>query len=190
MALGSNSRLNVMANARQIARVLRCLPGRIGVVSRLFRTPAWPPGSGPDFVNAAALVVSPMPSALFLARLHGIEARFGRVRRERWGARTLDLDLLGSGGLVRPDARVVRHWIDLPADRQIAEAPGQLILPHPRLQDRAFVLVPLAEIAPRWRHPVTGRSVAAMAATLSGARRREIRPVGPVDGVVNTNLRP
>jgi len=130
-----------------------------------------------------------MPSFALLKHLHGIEARFGRRRGVRWGARTLDLDLLGSGGLIRPGPQDVRAWMDLSPAHQMERTPTELLLPHPRLQDRAFVLIPLAQIAPQWRHPVTGRSVATMLGALPASKRQEIRPIGPVDGVVNRNLR-
>ena len=138
-------------------------------VSRLYASPAFPSGAGPDFVNAAVRVESSEPPDTILARLHGIEAAFGRRRDRRWGPRTLDLDLIAAGDVILPDAATLRHWIDLPPDRQAKEAPGRLILPHPRLQDRAFVLKPLHDIAPQWRHPLTRLTVTEMLASLDPA---------------------
>lgn len=145
--------------------------------SRFFRTPAHPPGAGPDFVNACVSGGwEGTPDAL-LAALHGIEATFGRTRTRRWGERALDLDLLACDDMVLPDAQELRRWIDLPPERQAAEAPEQLILPHPRMQDRAFVLVPLAEIAAEWRHPLLGRSVAEMLELVDPEQRKAARPL-------------
>ena len=79
--------------------------------------------------------------------------------------------------LVLPDPEVWQHWHDLPLDRQKTAAPDGLILPHPRLQDRAFVLVPAAEIAPHWRHPVLGRTLAQLCADLPAQDRAEVRPM-------------
>jgi 2-amino-4-hydroxy-6-hydroxymethyldihydropteridine diphosphokinase len=113
-----------------------------------------------------------------LETLHRIEAGFGRVRMQRWGQRTLDLDLLAFGNTVFPDVSVYSFWRDLPRDRQSLRAPDDLVLPHPRLQDRAFVLVPLRDVAPGWRHPVSGMSAAQMLDRLDPAEISEIRPVG------------
>ena len=146
-------------------------------MSRFFRTPAFPAGSGPDYVNAAALLETVLDPEALLAYLHGIEADLGRTRRVRWAERTIDLDIVFHGDSLLPDAATVQTWIDLPADRQRAEAPPGLILPHPRLQDRPFVLIPLADIAPGWRHPLTGTTVAGMVGALSAASKAEIRPV-------------
>jgi len=151
--------------------------GKIVSVSRFFRTPAFPPGSGPDFLNAVALVATGLDAPAVLSALHAIEARFGRERLIRWGARTLDLDLLALGDDVRPDAAMQAQWVTLSPDRQRTEAPDQIILPHPRLQDRAFVLIPFAEIAPLWRHPITGRTVAEMVAALPEADKAAICPI-------------
>lgn len=148
-------------------------------LSRLFQTPCFPPGAGPDYTNAAAVLdCSQLPdSGAVLQRLHKIEARFGRKREQRWGMRTLDLDLLALGDSVLPDAETQDRWRNLPAAEQIGSAPDQLILPHPRLQDRAFVLVPLAEVAPDWRHPRTGQSVRQMLNALPEADRAAVKPL-------------
>jgi 2-amino-4-hydroxy-6-hydroxymethyldihydropteridine diphosphokinase len=105
--------------------------------SRVRRTVAWPDPSAPAFWNAAARVdFGDRPPEAVLAALLAVEARFGRLRTTPHAPRTLDLDLLDHGGRVRA-------------------APG-LTLPHPRMADREFVLEPLAEIAPDWRHPILG----------------------------------
>lgn len=146
-------------------------------LSRLYRTPAFPPGSGPDFVNAAvALPWGDTPEAL-LALLHGIEASLGRTRRTRWEARIMDIDLIALGAEVRPDAQTQRRWRDLPLDQAAAQTPDRLILPHPRLAERSFVLVPLADIAPDWCHPLTGLSVSAMLAARPQSERDEVVPL-------------
>ena len=145
--------------------------------SRFFATPCFPPGAGPDYVNAAARLSFEGGAEDLLAVLHRIEADFGRERVQRWGQRVLDLDLIAAGEAVLPDAETYRAWLDLPLDEQTRVAPERLILPHPRVQDRAFVLVPLADVAPDWRHPVLGRTVAEMVADLPQEARDEVVPL-------------
>lgn len=156
-------------------------PGRLAAVSRLYRTPAFPPGAGPEFVNGAAILRMTGDAQAVLARLHGIEAHFGRARTVRWGQRTLDLDLIAIEDAVLPDVETFQRWRDLDPAAQRNSTPGQLILPHPRMQDRAFVLVPLAEIMggilPDWRHPVLGRSVPEM---LEALPRGDVESVLPI----------
>lgn len=147
-------------------------------VSRFYETPAFPPGSGPDYVNACAALKTGLEPEALLAELHAIESRLGRRRDNgRWGARGIDLDLLAVAALVVPNETVQDAWRALPLEQQMLRAPDQLILPHPRLQDRAFVLAPLADIAPNWHHPCTGLSVTQMLAALPAADRESVRIV-------------
>jgi 2-amino-4-hydroxy-6-hydroxymethyldihydropteridine diphosphokinase len=148
-------------------------------VSRFFATPCFPAGAGPDYVNAAAEIDcgQAVDLAAVLARLHAVEARFGRQRVQRWGMRTLDIDLLAMGDSVLPDAATHDRWRELRADAQIGSTPDRLILPHPRLQDRAFVLVPLADVAPDWVHPRLGLSVREMLEALPGPDRDAVKPL-------------
>jgi 2-amino-4-hydroxy-6-hydroxymethyldihydropteridine diphosphokinase len=97
----------------------------------------------PDFINGCAIAETSLPPLAILALLLDLEKQFGRQRRKRWDARTLDLDLLLYDDLV----------LDLP----------ELVLPHPRMGDRAFVIMPLAEIAPDWQHPVLHKKIAELA---------------------------
>ncbi|PWS36390.1 2-amino-4-hydroxy-6-hydroxymethyldihydropteridine diphosphokinase [Falsiroseomonas bella] len=148
-----------LETCRRAAVAMDALPGlRLRALSRWFATAALPAGSGaPDYVNGVALLAprpgaaAPDPAAL-LAALQGIEARFGRVRPYPNAPRTLDLDLLDLDGMLRP-------------------APDP-VLPHPRMQDRAFVLAPLCDLAPGWRHPGLGRTAAQLlaAAGMAGVR--------------------
>ncbi|WP_017718759.1 2-amino-4-hydroxy-6-hydroxymethyldihydropteridine diphosphokinase [Kamptonema formosum] len=152
IALGSNlgdSRAILEAALETLAQT----PG-ITVESRSswYQTVAVGPAQ-PDYINGCALLrVNVLPQEL-LETLLEIEAKFGRVRQERWGARTLDLDLLLFDDLI----------VDTPA----------LQLPHPRLRERAFVLMPLAEIAPDWSEPACGETIRTLleAVDCSGVRR-------------------
>lgn len=148
------------------------------VTSSIYVTPCFPAGAGPDYVNAVAQIngASQRPEAI-LDVLHKIEARFGRTRENRWAGRTLDLDLIAMGDLVLPDAQTHRRWRELAPEDQARQAPDQLILPHPRLQDRAFVLVPLCDVAPDWRHPVLGLTARALLAALPAADVAAVKPL-------------
>ena len=140
VAIGGNQG-QVRATLEAAIEAIDALPGtRVLQRSSLYRTPAWGRTDQPDFINGVLAVETTLAAPDLLANLLGIERRFGRLRDEdagRWGPRTLDLDLLLY-------------------DEQVLELPG-LSLPHPRLHERAFVLVPLAEIAPGLVVPGRGR---------------------------------
>ena len=119
-----------------------------------WRSAAWPDPNGPEYRNGVALVEANGPPEAVLASLLRLEAEMGRQRSARNAPRTLDLDLIAHG-------------------REVRDESG-LILPHPRAHQRLFVMGPLAEIAPAWRHPVLGNSAAdlAEAATIGRDARR------------------
>jgi 2-amino-4-hydroxy-6-hydroxymethyldihydropteridine diphosphokinase len=174
MAIGRRSPAELVAVA--LAR-LGAAEDRLIAASRPWRTPCFPPGAGPDYVNAAAALATRRGPREMLAHLHALEAEFGRARTQRWGSRTLDLDLIAMDDTVLPDPATQTAWRLLPEAAQIGSTPDRLILPHPRLQDRAFVLAPLAEVAPDWVHPLTGLSVAEMLASRPEAERAEMVPL-------------
>jgi 2-amino-4-hydroxy-6-hydroxymethyldihydropteridine diphosphokinase len=124
-------------------------------VSFYYITKAWPEPSDPEYVNAVARVETNLSPHELMALLHDVEHCFGRVRGEKNAPRTLDLDLIDFDG-------------------RIEAGPPQL--PHPRMASRAFVLVPLADIAPEWRHPVTEKSIAELIAALPAGAIERLPP--------------
>ncbi|MGJ8626017.1 MAG: 2-amino-4-hydroxy-6-hydroxymethyldihydropteridine diphosphokinase [Sulfitobacter sp.] len=149
----------------------------IRAVSSFYHTPAFPAGNGPDYVNAAAKISAAWSPTQALAVLHKIEAEMGRERVQRWGQRTLDLDMIAYDDLVLPDLHTHQTWRELPLQAQVERTPDELVLPHPRLQDRAFVLVPLADIAPDWVHPILGKSVQSLLEALPDADKTVVRRI-------------
>lgn len=125
---------------------------RIAAQSRWFRSEAVPVSDQPDFINGVISVETTMAPAEFLVFLHRIEARFDRKRSVPNAARTLDLDLLTFADVVN-------------------KGPVSPILPHPRMTERAFVLLPLRDIAPNWVHPVSGRPLSTLIAGLAAGQR-------------------
>jgi 2-amino-4-hydroxy-6-hydroxymethyldihydropteridine diphosphokinase len=137
IGLGANlgDRLTTM---RQAVRALAEVPGlRVERTSLVYATtPVGGPAAQPEYLNAAALVTCDAAPEALLDALLGIEAQLGRVRRERWGPRVIDLDVL---------------WIE-----GVAFESARLVVPHPRLRERAFALGPMLELVPDATDPVTG----------------------------------
>ena len=151
IALGSNRPGRHGPPEREVTAAIAAL-GAITAVSPILRTPALGP-AGRSFANAVAIVETGEDPPMLLRRLKAIERTFGRRSGRRWGARVIDLDIiLWSEGA----------WAD-----------QRLTVPHPHFRTRAFVLDPLARVAPRWRDPLTGRTVRQLQAVHRRARRSD-----------------
>ncbi|HVP84665.1 MAG TPA: 2-amino-4-hydroxy-6-hydroxymethyldihydropteridine diphosphokinase [Rhizomicrobium sp.] len=153
IALGANLPFHGTPPAQTLRAALATL-GDNGVtpskVSAFYETPAWPNPADPPFINAVASIETALDPAALIAKIHEIESMFGRERARPNAPRTLDIDILDYCGRIET---------------------GPPELPHPRIKGRGFVLVPLAEIAPNWRHPVSGKTVSELLSELSPAER-------------------
>ena len=154
LALGSNRPLSARRTPPRLLAEAATLIGEHGRVLRVSPTLSTPP-LGPSarrFANGALIVESPLPPPAMLGVLQGVENRLGRRRHRRWGARSIDIDIiLWSGGL----------WCS-----------RTLTIPHAACRNRGFVLTPLMAIAPHWRDPKTGLAVRHLHARLQKAARR------------------
>lgn len=146
LALGANLAGDYPSLEALLEAALSALP-RAGLRligrSSWWRSAAWPDPSGPEYLNGVALVETSLTPRAVLDAALAIEARFGRTRAAPNGPRTLDIDLVAYG-------------------RRVIDEPG-LKVPHPRAHQRRFVMGPLAEIAPQWRHPLLGETARALA---------------------------
>jgi len=139
VAFGSNLAGEYGSSCAVLDRALQAFV-QIGLIvkakSSIWRSRAWPDPTKPEYFNAVAIVETASSPRELLQALHDLEARFGRERKTANESRVLDLDLIAVGRMVCDEAA--------------------LVLPHPRAADRRFVMGPLAEIAPDWRHPANG----------------------------------
>jgi 2-amino-4-hydroxy-6-hydroxymethyldihydropteridine diphosphokinase len=149
VALGANLPSPVHGGPRETLEAAVLALGeaglRIAARSSWYETAPVPLSDQPWYMNGVAVVETNLSPGAVLGLLHQIEAAFGRVRAAVNAPRVLDLDLLAYGAIVQAD------WP---------------VLPHPRLHERAFVLRPLADVAPGWRHPVSGLGIGQMLAVL------------------------
>jgi 2-amino-4-hydroxy-6-hydroxymethyldihydropteridine diphosphokinase len=153
IALGSNLPFLGSDSPQLLAHAVRALQAgglQLRACSGIWRTAAWPPSDQPDYFNAVVALDAGgwSPQALYEV-LRATEASYGRERREKWASRTLDLDIVAIGA--------------------IAGNFDGIVLPHPHMHERAFVLAPMAEIAPDWRHPERDRTVTELLAVLPDA---------------------
>ncbi len=157
LALGSNLSGRFASSAELVRTAIDHLPlTGAHVVKRAplyISAPIGPAGQN-DYINTVVSVRSVVSAHALLGRLHALEAAFGRERRVQWGARTLDIDILSYHNQCH---RFGAH------------------IPHPRLASRAFVLRPLADIAPDWRHPIDGTPIAELLAALPSASRKDLK---------------
>jgi 2-amino-4-hydroxy-6-hydroxymethyldihydropteridine diphosphokinase len=146
IALGGNLPGAYPSMALALAAAAGRLPEagfKVRAVSRWWRSAAWPNPADPPFLNGVVLATTALEPEAALRALHAIEDAFGRQRSAPNAPRTLDLDLIALG-------------------RTVLQEPP-IILPHPRAAERLFVMGPLAELAPDWRHPVTGSTALELA---------------------------
>jgi len=153
IALGSNLSSQAGGPQETLAAAIARLTyndATVRKVSRYFKSAAWPDPNDPPFTNAVAIIETARDPAALMTLLHETEAAFGRVRGPRNAPRTLDLDLIDYDGRVEA---------------------GPPALPHPRVETRGFVLIPLRDVAPEWRHPASGASLDDLIAALPQSAR-------------------
>lgn len=161
IAIGSNASADLKESNTLVANAIKSLSKEYITninISKFYKTPAFPANSGPDFINCVLLGETYFSPHELLNKMHIIEEYFGRTRIKRWGQRTLDIDLLDFEEKVMPDNACVNEWMNMSLNEQKIKTPEQLILPHPRIQDRPFVLIPLGDVAPQWKHPILNKT--------------------------------
>jgi len=153
VALGSNLPAGFASSEALLEAALKQFPrAGLPVLARSgwWRSAAWPDPKGNEYRNGVAIVEANGPPMAVLEALFAIERAFGRIRGVPNAPRTLDLDLIAYG-------------------REVTQGPS-LVLPHPRAAERLFVMGPLAQVAPNWRHPVRGKTAAELAAAATVGR--------------------
>lgn len=180
IALGANLPSAYGSPLETLREAVRMMPSEgivVLVQSRWFSSPAWPEGSGPDYINAVAEIAFGRSADSLLASLHRIETALGRSRSDdpakRWASRPCDLDVISYGESILPS---LKQWQFISAAPPEAPRPGAII-PHPLVHKRAFALVPLLDIAPNWRHPVLQKTISELVEALPLMDRNALIPL-------------
>ena len=145
--------------------------------SRFYSSLAFPDPQKPAYLNGCVQIFTNCSSKGVLNGLKRIEKKMGRQQNYRWSSRICDLDLLSFENEVTPNIEVFTSWYKMPLENQILKKPDELLLPHPRIQDRAFVLKPLLEFAAGWTHPVLNMTVREMFDSLTELERASVTPI-------------
>lgn len=153
---------NPLDTLRRALEEMRSTNIEVVARSMAYSTYAYGLGGQPDYVNAVAAIECLAPPEALLIKLHRLETRAARARGERWGARTLDIDLLDWHG------RVIGSGKERGSRTELGFK--ALSLPHPGIVNRPFVIVPLAEIAPEWHHPVHGKAAISLAKRIANTK--------------------
>jgi len=168
IGLGSNLSGQDFDNPREVAEAaLRLMPAHgmaVKKLSRFYRSEPVPKSDQPWFVNAVTEIETKLTADHLLYKLHLIEADLGRERRVRWEARVIDLDIIAYHDQIIPS----------PALWPTGRGSDKIIIPHPRLHERLFVLRPLMDICADWRHPVLGKTVKELISTVENKAEQEI----------------
>jgi len=175
ISLGSNVTSRWGDSDSTILTALKCLKGhKVQILShsRLYRTAPYGPARQPDFTNSVASISTSLPPLALLSLFKMIESKAGRRTKYRWGPRALDIDILDYNHLIinrsKPPTQAFKY-------KQL-----MVILPHPGIASRPFVLCPLLEIAPFWHHPISGLTPAQMLKRLTGVKMGKVLNV--IDG--------
>lgn len=139
---------NREANLAQAIALLNAQVGEVISVSALYETAAWGKTDQPAFLNQAVVLQTNLTALEVLTQALAIEQELGRIRKDKWGERLIDIDLILFGN-------------------EIIDIPDKLQVPHPHMQNRRFVMEPLAEIAPEVIHPVLGQSMLSISQNLN-----------------------
>jgi len=140
--------------------------------SAIYKSKAWPPESNQsDYANMAVLITVTGSAHDLLGACQKIENDMGRIRKERWGARVIDLDLLAFDDSILPNIDI---WRGLESNEDPSAFVEDVTVPHPRLHKRPFAMIPFSEVYPDWIHPVFGQTSTALAECLSRGENHQL----------------
>ncbi len=155
IGLGSNLTTEHLQTSSAVVKAaldaIDALGIKIVACSHFYETEPVPKSDQPWFINAVAQIETKLSAEELLKELHAIEEKLGRTRRDRWEARIIDIDLLCYDDLVLPEQE---QWLLQSRNLENKE----MVIPHSRMHQRDFVLIPFIELAPDWVHPVLAKS--------------------------------